>query len=1137
MRGRLHLYHDASFGARTRALVGTGAAALIAGLFFDSGPAIAACTLTSGTGTASAPNPNSAVSCTGTTVQAGGVVIGQGPGNNISVILQPNAIVESTAAPPITLGNSATILVDTNASLLGRTFAIQQALATGINANVTIAGITQGIIDLGSGSTVVVSGAATNNSTQPAIRFGGDGNRLTLIPGYSITGDVISGDVGATQTILELAGTGSATFSASAIGPAAQYQNFAQFQKTGASIWTLTGTTTSLTPWAISGGTLSIASDAALGASSGGLTLDGAQLQITASTSSSRAITLNAGGGTLNLTAGTVLTENGVIGGTGALTVGTFSSNGTVVLNSASTYSGGTIIDSGTLQLGAGGQLPSGGSLNLASLGSFHGVLDLNGQNQTLGALSGNGDILLNGGTLTISTASSSTYTGTIQGTGALVFNGPGALVLGGGAYFMTAPIVVNGGSLSIIGPGSLVGGNDLTINGGTFSVTRNADLGTLSGTGGTLAMGNLSQITVTSSSNSTFGGVITGFSPASFIKAGTGTLTLTGNSSFAGPIVISGGALQIGNSGTSGSLAGNITDNAALIFNRSDAVTYNGVISGTGSVTKTGAGALTLAGINTYTGNTTVSTGALNVTGAIAASTVSVSSGASLSGTGKVGSTTIASGGTLNPGSSTTPGTLSVAGNLTLASGSNYADAITPAAAGLTSVSGIASINGNFIASVAPGTYTFGQRFTVLTAGGGLSGTFATLSGIPAFVTGQLSYDANNAYLTFRPIALTPFLSNATGNQHSVVTAIDAAVLAGAPPSGGFLNLYGLSGSALNNALDQISGQVGPNVTNAVGNSFLSFISMAAQGGSGSAGNFAPGSAYRGADAPHRAQLGAGETRLWGAAYGGHAGLSGDSISGAAGLSSNNAGLIGGADMQVGDGLIAGVTLGVGRQWFRSGNGRGDSDDFMIGLYGRADIDAAYIAASFGYGWHQVTTVRTITVSGTDMLQGKQDPNDFGGRIEAGWHLPLDNTYTVTPYGAFAGESFESPAYAETAIFGASTFALSYGAQTTALGRSELGAHLDRDYALDTGTLTADLRAAWAHQLDDQPFIQASFQGLAGSAFQVAGVHPARDTALLGVDLEVQNSSGLFFGVHGEGQFGAGTTLVEGLGNFGWRW
>jgi uncharacterized protein with beta-barrel porin domain len=148
-----------------------------------------------------------------------------------------------------------------------------------------------------------------------------------------------------------------------------------------------------------------------------------------------------------------------------------------------------------------------------------------------------------------------------------------------------------------------------------------------------------------------------------------------------------------------------------------------------------------------------------------------------------------------------------------------------------------------------------------------------------------------------------------------------------------------------------------------------------------------------------------------------------------------------------------------------------------------------------------------------------------------------VDDDTRVIPYAAFAGESFESPAYAENAVSGASTFALAYGAQTTGLGRSELGARLDRNYTLEQGTLSADLHAAWAHQLDDTPLVQASFQNLPGATFQVAGVRPGRDTALLGLDLEVRNTSGLFFGVKGEGQFGAGTTVVEGLGNLGWRW
>ena len=52
-----------------------------------------------------------------------------------------------------------------------------------------------------------------------------------------------------------------------------------------------------------------------------------------------------------------------------------------------------------------------------------------------------------------------------------------------------------------------------------------------------------------------------------------------------------------------------------------------------------------------------------------------------------------------------------------------------------------------------------------------------------------------------------------------------------------------------------------------------------------------------------------------------------------------------------------------------------------------------------------------------------------------------------------------------------------------------------------------------------------------------MAGVQPAGDTALLGGGLQVQNRSGLFFGVKAETQLGAGTTILEGMGDLGWRW
>jgi autotransporter-associated beta strand protein len=70
-----------------------------------------------------------------------------------------------------------------------------------------------------------------------------------------------------------------------------------------------------------------------------------------------------------------------------------------------------------------------------------------------------------------------------------------------------------------------------------------------------------------------------------SLTKMGAGTLTLSGSNTYTGGTIITGGTLQLGNGRTSGSIVGNVTDNGTLTFDRSDVVTFAGVISGTGGV------------------------------------------------------------------------------------------------------------------------------------------------------------------------------------------------------------------------------------------------------------------------------------------------------------------------------------------------------------------------------------------------------------------------------------------------------------------------------------------------------------------------------------------------------------------------
>ena len=227
--------------------------------------------------------------------------------------------------------------------------------------------------------------------------------------------------------------------------------------------------------------------------------------------------------------------------------------------------------------------------------------------------------------------------------------------------------------------------------------------------------------------------------------------------------VQLASGGLSIGSlAGSSGSVlfssqGGGASTQSLTIGNLNTSTTYGGSISdvdAAGSITKVGTGTLTLTGTNTYTGATRINAGTLQVDGSIASSSsVTVNSGGTLSGIGTVdpAATTIMSGGTLAPGNAANPtGTLTITGNLVFQSGALYLIQVTPAQAASTNVSGTATLTGATVqAHFAPGSYV-AKQYTILTAAGGISGTFSGISNInlPANAADSLSYSANAVFL-----------------------------------------------------------------------------------------------------------------------------------------------------------------------------------------------------------------------------------------------------------------------------------------------------------------------------------------------------------------------------------------------------
>ena len=359
---------------------------------------------------------------------------------------------------------------------------------------------------------------------------------------------------------------------------------------------------------------------------------------------------------TLNGDTGTSQYSQAVIGTTtfaGDLIKG---GNGTWIIDNDDLTADTSAINAGTLQIGNGG-----------SKGSI-------GQN----------DIAIHSGKLAFDRSDTIGYNGIISGSGSFVQAGTGTLTL--------------------TGANSYTGGT--TISHGTLQLGDGGNTGSILGD-----LANNGFFVFNRSNNLVFAGIVTG--TGSLGQAGTGTLTLTGTNSYTGGTTISAGMLQIGNGGTSGSISGDVANNATLAFDRSDDISISNVVTGTGRLIKAGNGALTLSGTNDYTGTTQVNTGSLYVDGDQSAATgaTTVASGAVLGGKGTLGGgVTLADGATLAPGSIGAAGTLTINGDLNLSAGStlNYAfgqaNTVGGALNDLTNVNGNLTLDGTLNVNVAPG-------------------------------------------------------------------------------------------------------------------------------------------------------------------------------------------------------------------------------------------------------------------------------------------------------------------------------------------------------------------------------------------------------------------------------------------------
>ena len=278
----------------------------------------------------------------------------------------------------------------------------------------------------------------------------------------------------------------------------------------------------------------------------------------------------------------------------------------------------------------------------------------------------------------------------------------------------------------------------------------------------------------------------------------------------------------------------------------------------------------------------------------------------------------------------------------------------------------------------------------------------------------------------------------------------------------------------------------------------------------------------------------------VWASGFGGSQSTSGNTAVGSNDTTSWIAGTAVGADYLFSPNTIAGFALAGGGTSFTVANGgTGRSDLFQIGAYVRHTQGSAYVAATLAYGWQDITTNRTVTVAGFDQLRAQFNANAFSGRLEGGYRFvaPWVGGLGITPYAAAQFVTFDLPAYAEQAVTGLNTFALSYGARDVTDARSELGIRTDKSWAQSDGILTLRGRFAWAHDYDPDRSIGATFQTLPGASFVVNGAAQASDSALTTASIEKKWRNGWSAAATFEGEFSSVADSYAGKGVVRYQW
>jgi outer membrane autotransporter protein len=416
-------------------------------------------------------------------------------------------------------------------------------------------------------------------------------------------------------------------------------------------------------------------------------------------------------------------------------------------------------------------------------------------------------------------------------------------------------------------------------------------------------------------------------------------------------------------------------------------------------------------------------------------------------------------------------------------------------------------------------GDYKLNAAYTILTAGGSVTGKFDSVKSDFAFLNPELKYNysGSEVQLILKRNGTTFDARGRTPNQRATARGIES--MGSTSTHGVYTAIAKLpdNQAVIERSLDALSGEIyGSTKTALIDDS--RFVRDAATdrmrsafGGAGSTGSAVLADRQM-------AQANTTGTAAWAQTLGNWGDT--DSDGNAHKLKRRTYGFLVGADTPIGDGSWrVGALAGYSHTKADADdvNSSNKGDNYHLGLYGGGQWDELGVRVGVAHSWHEMTAKRSVTIPGfSDDLKSSPKSRTTQIFADVGYNIDMGKTQ-LEPFANLAYVNLSSRSFNERG----GEAALKVKSDNTNISYMTLGSRFSTEMDVGATTVMANASIGWRHAIGGVT-PESTHRFSAGNAFTVYGVPLSRDSAVLEAGVGVKLSRSVTLGVSYQGQLGS---------------